>query len=87
MLVLIKTKHLRRVIYIGMKDNVTNYALKSLHIECEHLNNEYWDLNIKALQRTIQPLTRSLFPLDLIKDGIVEGKRLKFDKYHEGVAD
>ena len=47
-----------------MKDNVTNYALKSLHIECEHLDNEYWDLNIKALQKIIQPLTRSLFPLD-----------------------
>ena len=69
-LVLIKTKHLREVIYRGMKDNVTNYGLKSFHTEYEHLDNEYWNLNIKSLKGTIQPLTRLLFPLDLIKDGI-----------------
>ena len=75
MLVLIKTKHSKEVIYRGMKDNVTNYGFKSFHTECEHLDNEYWDLNIKALQGTIQPLTRSLFPLDLIKDGIVRRQK------------
>ena len=65
-LVLIKTKHLREFIYSGMKDNVTNCGLKSFHTECEYLDNKYWDLNIKALQGTMQPLTRSLFRLDLI---------------------
>ena len=66
-LVLIKTKHLREVIYRGMKNNVTNYGLKSFHTEYKHLYDDYWDLNIKALQ----PLTRSIFPLHLIEDGIV----------------
>ena len=70
-LVFIKTKDSREVIYKRMKDNVTNYGLKSFHTEYEHLDNEYWDLSIKALQGTIQPLTRSLFPLDLIKNVIV----------------
>ena len=70
-LVLIKTKYLRKVIYRGIKDNITNYTLKYFHTECEQLDNEHWDLNIKALQGTTQPLTRSLFSLDLIKDGIV----------------
>ena len=37
----------------------------------------FMDLNIKALQRTIQPLTRSLFPLDLIKDGIVTRHKIE----------
>ena len=75
MLVLIKTKHLREVIYREMKDNVTNYRLKSFHTEYKHLDSEYWDLNIKALQGTIQPLTRLLFPLDLIKDSIVRRQK------------
>ena len=65
-LVLTKTKHLREFIYRGMKDNVTNCGLKSFHTEYEYLDNEYWDLNIKALQGTMQPPTRSLFHLDLI---------------------
>ena len=60
-LVLIKTKHLRKVIYRGIKDNVTNYTLKYFHTEWEQLDNEHRDLNIKALQGTTQPLTRSLF--------------------------
>ena len=64
-LVLIKTKHSREVIYRGIKDNVTNYGLKTFHTEYEPLDNEHWDFNITALQETIQPLTRSLFPLDL----------------------
>ena len=64
-LVLIKTKQLRGFIYRGMKDNITNYGLKFFHTEYEHLDNEYWDLNIKALQGIIQMLTRSLFLLDL----------------------
>ena len=50
-LVLIKTKHLRKAIYIEMKDNLTNYELKSLRAECEHLDYDHWDLNINALQR------------------------------------
>ena len=64
-----------------MKGNITNHGLKSFHTEYEHLDNEYWDLNIKALQETIKPLARSLFPLDSIKDCIVRRqKRLQFDK-------
>ena len=70
-LVLIITKYSNEVIYRGMKNNITDYGLKPLHNEYYHLDNEYWDLNIKALQGTIQPLTKSLFPLDLIKDGIL----------------
>ena len=64
--VLIITKHSREVIYRVMKGNVTNYELKPFHTEYKHLNDEHWSLNIKVLQGTIQPLTRSLFPLDLI---------------------
>ena len=86
-LVLIKTKHFRKVIYIGIKDNWNNYALKSLHIECKHLDNEYWDLNIKSLERTMQPITRSLFPLDLIKDGIVRRQKIEVSQISRGVAD
>ena len=48
-----------------------NYALNTFHTKYEHLDHEYWDLNIKALQGTTEPLTRSLFILDLIKHGIV----------------
>ena len=81
MLVLIITKYSREVIYRGeaiyrgVKSNVNNYGLKPFHNEYEHLVNEYWSLNIKALQGTIQPLTRSLFPLDLIKGGIVRKQK------------
>ena len=74
-LVLIKIKYSREAIYRGMNDNVTNYGLKSFHTKYEHLDNEYSDLNIKALHGTIQLLTRSLFPLDLIKDGIVRKQK------------
>ena len=59
-----------------MKDNVTNYGLKSFHSEYEHLDNEYWDLNIKSFQGNIQPLTRSSFPLDLIKDSVVSKQKV-----------
>ena len=52
-LLLIKSRDLKKVIYRGMNDNVTNYGLKSFHTEYEHLDNEYWGLNIKALQGTI----------------------------------
>ena len=74
-LVLIKDKHLTEVIYRGMKDNVNNYVLKSFQTEYDHLDNEYQDLNIKALQGTIQPLTRTLFSLSLIKDGTVRRQK------------
>ena len=71
MLVFIITTHSKEVIYRGMTGNVTNYGLRPFHTEQEHLDNEYWSLNIKALQGTIQLLTRLLFPTDLIKKGIV----------------
>ena len=58
-----------------MKDNVTNYGLNPFHTEYKHLDNEYQDLNIKALQETIQLLTRSLIPLNLIKVGIVRRQK------------
>ena len=66
-LVFIITTHSKEVIYRGMTGNVTNYGLRPFHTEQEHLDNEYWSLNIKALQGTIQLLTRLLFPTDLIK--------------------
>ena len=57
-----------------MKDNVTNNELKLFHTEYEHQDNEYWDQNIKALQGTMQPLSRLLLPVDLIKDNIVRSQ-------------
>ena len=74
MLVLIKTKHSSEVIYRRMKDNVTNNGLKSFHTEYEHQDNEYSDQNIKALQGTMQPLSRLLLPVDLMKDNIVRSQ-------------
>ena len=50
-LVLIKTKYLRKVIYRGIKDNITNYTLKYFRTECKQLDNEHWDLNIKAFAK------------------------------------
>ena len=57
-----------------MKDNVTNNGLKSFHTEYEHQDNEYSDQNIKALQGTMQPLSRLLLPVDLMKDNIVRSQ-------------
>ena len=54
-----------------MKDNIERYGLRLFDTEHNHLDNEYWALDITTIQGTTSPLTHLLFPYNLIKDGVV----------------
>ena len=57
-------------IYSGMKSNVIHYGLNPFHTEYGYLDSEYYPIHMFSHGST-QKLTRSLFPLHLIKERIV----------------
>ena len=71
--ILVKVSHTyaREKVYEGVKGNVVRYDLKPFHTAHSYLDNEYWVLDTRLIQDTTQPLTRSLFPYNLIRDGVV----------------
>ena len=58
-----------------MRDNVQRYGLKASHTEFDNLDANYWSLAIDSLQGTTQPLSRSLIPIRIIREGIVRKKK------------
>ena len=65
----------REEIYEGTKGNVVRYGLKPFHTEYDYLDNKYWVLDTRSVQGTTQPLTRSLFPHNLIRDRVVRRQK------------
>ena len=61
----------REETYEGAKGNVVRYGLKPFHTEYNYLDNEYRVLDTRPIQGTTQPLMRSLFPHNLIRDEVV----------------
>ena len=75
--ILVKVFHIytREEIYEGVKGNVVRYGLKPIHNEYNYLDNEYWVLDTRPIQGTTQPLRRSLFPHNLIRDEVVRRQK------------
>ena len=67
--------YVREEIYEGAKGNVVRYSLKPFHTEYNYLDNEYRVLDTRPIQGTTQPLTRSIFPHNLIRDRVVQRQK------------
>ena len=65
----------RETIFTGMSGNVQRYRLKAFYTEYDNLDANYWSLAIDSLRGTTQPLNRSLFPIRIIREGIVRKKK------------
>ena len=65
----------RETIFTGMSENVQRYRLKAFYTEYDNLDTNYWSLTIDSLRGTTQPLQRNLFPIRIIKEGIVRKKK------------
>ena len=75
--ILVKISHTytREEIYEGAKGNVVRYGLKPFHTKYHCLDNEYSIFNTRSIQGTTEPLTRSLFRHNLIRDGVVQRQK------------
>ena len=58
-----------------MSENVQRYGLKACYTEYNSLDANYWSLAIDSLRGTTKPLNRSLFPIRIIREGIVRKKK------------
>ena len=75
--ILVKVSHTyaREEIHERAKANVVRYGLKPFHTKYNYLYNKYWVLDTTPIQGTTQTLTRSLFPHNLIRDGVVRKQK------------
>ena len=75
MLVKLEQTYDRETILTGMSENVQRYRLKAFYTEYDNLGANYWSLAIDSLRGTTQPLNQSLFPIRIIREGIVRKKK------------
>ena len=61
----------RETIDREMTGNVERHGLKPFYKRYNNLDVNYWGISITSLEGTTQRLNRSLFPLRIIRDGIV----------------
>ena len=65
----------RKTIFTGMSKNIQRSGLKAFYTEYDNLDANYWSLAIDSLRGTTQPLNGSLFPIRIIREGIVRKKK------------
>ena len=65
----------RETIFTRMSENVQRYGLKAFYTEYDKLDANYWSFAIDSLRGTTQLLNRSLFPIRIIREGIVRKKK------------
>ena len=65
----------RETIFTGMSGNVRRYRLKAFYTKYDNLDANYWSLAIDSLRGPTQPLNQSLFPIRIIREGIVRKKK------------